>query len=301
MDNTPFFSIIIPTYNRAHLIRRPIDSVIAQTYTNWELIIVDDGSTDDTKAIVESYHDDRIRYIWQENQKESIARNLGILISKGTWICFQDSDDEYLSNHLEVLYKEIMNSDSYKIIRTGLLLYEDGIQIGKSSYNVFKKYDPYPYECFTTAAIHYSVLKDIKFSPYVFINEDLHFLIRIGMKYEIKVLPEWTGIYYRDPKSSGGIGAKYQQNLLNRRICLDDILSWDQKLIIPFIKRYRCLTEILLIIGHVKFNPTLLMSGIFSNLSVFIRFPWEYLKLLFRIFIVKFGDMSKLYKTQDRF
>ncbi len=71
----PFLSIIIPTYNRAHTLRRPIDSILAQTFTDWELIIVDDGSTDDTKEIIEAYKDPRIRYVWQENQERSAARN----------------------------------------------------------------------------------------------------------------------------------------------------------------------------------------------------------------------------------
>ena len=98
--NMPFFSIIIPTYNRAHVIMRPIDSVLRQTFEDWELIIVDDGSTDDTKSIIESYHDNRIRYVWQENQERSAARNHGIALAKGEWICFLDSDDDYYPNHL---------------------------------------------------------------------------------------------------------------------------------------------------------------------------------------------------------
>ena len=77
----PFFSIIIPTYNRAHLISMAIDSVIAQTFENWELIIVDDGSTDNTKELVDNYCsiDKRIRYIYQENAERSAARNNGII------------------------------------------------------------------------------------------------------------------------------------------------------------------------------------------------------------------------------
>ncbi|MBK6499927.1 MAG: glycosyltransferase family 2 protein [Saprospiraceae bacterium] len=75
------------------------------TFTDWELIIVDDGSIDDTKSIVDLYQDERIRYVRQENKKESAARNNGICLSNGEWICFQDSDDEYLSQHLQILYK----------------------------------------------------------------------------------------------------------------------------------------------------------------------------------------------------
>ncbi len=72
-------SIIIPTYNRADLIERAITSVVSQTYTNWELLIIDDGSTDNTKSIIEKYlSDKRIKYIYQENKGPGAARNNGI-------------------------------------------------------------------------------------------------------------------------------------------------------------------------------------------------------------------------------
>jgi len=72
-----FFSIILPTYNRAHFLPRAIESVIKQDYDNWELIIVDDGSTDNTKSLVQEFiqNDIRIRYIWQKNVERSAARN----------------------------------------------------------------------------------------------------------------------------------------------------------------------------------------------------------------------------------
>jgi len=98
----PFFSIIVPTYNRAHLISKAIESVIAQSFVNWELIIVDDGSTDKTMDLIASYQekDTRIRYIYQENAERSAARNNGIDHAKGEYICFLDSDDYYLKKNL---------------------------------------------------------------------------------------------------------------------------------------------------------------------------------------------------------
>ena len=98
------FSIIIPTYNRANLIGKAIDSVLAQTYHNWELIIIDDGSTDNTRDVVRSYNDNRIKYFYQENRGRSAARNYGIDISKGDYISFLDDDDYYLENFLEEFF-----------------------------------------------------------------------------------------------------------------------------------------------------------------------------------------------------
>ncbi|OSZ82171.1 hypothetical protein CAP35_02565 [Chitinophagaceae bacterium IBVUCB1] len=124
---SPFFSIIIPTYNRSGFIKRAIESVIAQTYTDWELLIVDDGSTDDTAAIINQYSksDARIRYLYQENQKVSAARNNGLANATGRYICFLDSDDEYKQNHLQVFKETIDAGFSNHFLFTKFISKED--------------------------------------------------------------------------------------------------------------------------------------------------------------------------------
>ena len=98
-----FVSVIVPTYNRAYCISRAIDSVRAQTHQNWELLLVDDGSTDDTAALIAStYGDDpRIRYLHQRNAGVSAARNAGIRASKGDYVALLDSDDVWKPWKLE--------------------------------------------------------------------------------------------------------------------------------------------------------------------------------------------------------
>ena len=103
----PFYSVIIPTYNRAKLISEAIKSVLEQTFKDWELIIVDDGSTDNTKETVQKFYDERIKYHYQENQERSAARNTGIDLATGDYLCFLDSDDYYLENHLQSFKKVI--------------------------------------------------------------------------------------------------------------------------------------------------------------------------------------------------
>lgn len=93
-------SVIMPTYNSAKFIGAAIESVINQTYSNFELIIIDDGSTDNTKEIIESYNDSRIFYFYQDNMDKAIARNNGIKKASGKFICFLDSDDYYFPNKL---------------------------------------------------------------------------------------------------------------------------------------------------------------------------------------------------------
>lgn len=102
MKMSGLVSVIIPTYNRAHCIKRSIDSVLSQTYSNVEVIIVDDCSTDDTKTIVSSYTDQRIRYVkLDKNSGACAARNKGIDIALGEFVAFQDSDDVWHQDKLE--------------------------------------------------------------------------------------------------------------------------------------------------------------------------------------------------------
>ncbi len=97
----PEVSVIIPTYNRARYVTKAIESVLAQTYRDYEIVVVDDGSTDNTKEILQTYMD-RIRYNYQDNSGVSAARNAGIKAAKGEWIAFLDSDDEWLPERLAI-------------------------------------------------------------------------------------------------------------------------------------------------------------------------------------------------------
>ena len=110
MINT-LVSIIMPAYNAENFISESIESVIGQTYTNWELIIVDDGSTDNTRNVVHRYinQDSRIHYFFQENARQAKARNKGIKNSKGDIIAFLDADDLWLPLKLELSLKEFYN------------------------------------------------------------------------------------------------------------------------------------------------------------------------------------------------
>jgi len=113
----PFFSIIISTYNRSFFLDKAIKSVISQSYKNWELIIVDDGSTDNTNEVVGKYiNDSRIKYWYQQNQERCVARNKGIKESQGEYICFLDSDDYFLECHLQNLHDKLSVEGDGRII-----------------------------------------------------------------------------------------------------------------------------------------------------------------------------------------
>jgi glycosyltransferase involved in cell wall biosynthesis len=100
-NKNPRVSVIIPTYNRASKVRGSIESVLAQTVTDLEVVVVDDGSSDDTGKILEETFGDRIRYYAQANQGASVARNRGVAEARGEWIAFLDSDDLWEREKLE--------------------------------------------------------------------------------------------------------------------------------------------------------------------------------------------------------
>lgn len=111
--NRDLISIIVPTYNREKTIRNSIESLVSQTYENIEIIIVDDGSVDNTSDVVSSIKDSRIRYIkLPENKGACYARNLGIKEARGKYIMFNDSDDTFVNNKVELQYQSIIENKS---------------------------------------------------------------------------------------------------------------------------------------------------------------------------------------------
>lgn len=95
-------SVIIPTFNRQQFLKIAIDSVLQQTYSDFELIIIDDGSTDDTQNVIDQFKDKRINYYYQINKGAGSARNYGMKMAKSTYLAFLDSDDKWVSKKLEI-------------------------------------------------------------------------------------------------------------------------------------------------------------------------------------------------------
>ncbi|QIT56557.1 glycosyltransferase [Aquisalimonas sp. 2447] len=110
MKSRPLVSVVTPTYNRADYLRIAIDSVLAQTYPHFEHLVIDDGSEDSTPRLMDEYGDERVRYFRQENQGQSVARNVGIEQSRGDYICFLDSDNAWVP---EKLQQQIEAFESY--------------------------------------------------------------------------------------------------------------------------------------------------------------------------------------------
>jgi glycosyltransferase involved in cell wall biosynthesis len=123
-----FISIVIPTYNRASFLKEAIDSVLSQTYRNFELIVVDDGSTDDTPKLLSSYGE-KIKVIKKANKGPSAARNRGIKAAKGGWIAFLDSDDVWKPGKLEKQVQFIKDNPEVKICQTEEIWIRNGKRV----------------------------------------------------------------------------------------------------------------------------------------------------------------------------
>jgi glycosyltransferase involved in cell wall biosynthesis len=188
----PFFSIIIPTYNRENFLSKAINSVLNQTFEDWELIIVDDGSTDNTRILIADYIklDQRIKYKYQDNQERSAARNQGIELAIGEYICFLDSDDYYLNTRLTQLKFEIEKCKTKQaLFFTDLIIDTEGKKI-ESIYNVEKlenKYDWLIKHIITSQQVccTSTILKLNKFNINLSVGEDIELWMRIIVNNDI--------------------------------------------------------------------------------------------------------------------
>ena len=197
----PFFSVVIPTYNRAHAIAEAIASVKVQTFAHWELVIVDDGSTDNTRQVVEkeAIIDPRIRYIYQQNAERSAARNNGVLHSLGQYICFLDSDDIYLPTHLEAIKTQIdALQQPVAMFYTGSCGIKQGEIVPYPDY-VTKTTDPYERVlkdsiCPQRVCLHRQVALKHTFDIALRINEDRELWARVVAEFPIIAVPSKTAV-----------------------------------------------------------------------------------------------------------
>jgi len=206
----PHFSIIIPVYNGDKYLQRCLESILAQTYENFEIVFVDDGSTDKSAEIIESFEDSRVRLIRQRNQGVSAARNAGIRESIYPFVAFLDSDDEWCPDHLETLAFLIAQYEDGGVYSTGFKLeYEDGsppveifVDTKKESWMVCE--DPFPawsvaaVSIPSNSAVRKDVLKEAGgFREGETENEDMDLWVRIGVRRPLVASSKVTSVYHQ--------------------------------------------------------------------------------------------------------
>ena len=116
LGKQPFFSVVIPLYNRAEIVGDTIRSVLAQDWQDFEIVVIDDGSRDNPRPVIDAIGDPRVRYIRQDNAGGGAARNAGIMASDGRYIAFLDSDDLFLPGKLSIMAKALAGDDGRTVL-----------------------------------------------------------------------------------------------------------------------------------------------------------------------------------------
>lgn len=194
--NSPKFSVIIPTYNRECFIENCVESVLDQSFNNFEVIVINDGSTDRTEKLLRPYNDE-IEYIYQENKGVSTARNRGLQEARGKYIAFLDSDDKWTSEKLEVVDENIKQNPEFKIFHTQERWYKDGkIHNPKDKHR--KPHGKVFFKCLrlcavsiSTAVVKREVFHKIgEFDESLPVCEDYDFWIRASLNFPIYLVDE---------------------------------------------------------------------------------------------------------------
>ena len=197
----PRVSVVIPVYNRPKKILEAVASVQAQTYTDWEMLLVDDGSKDSTPQVLKELEqkDKRIRAIFQENRGAQAARNAGIRQARGSWIAFLDSDDWYLPRSLQ-LRLECAERESASVIHSGCdkiksdgthVIYSDRLQG-----NIYKRVLCAAAPMFQGLLVRKTALEEIGFlDERIVAYQEWDTAIRLAKRFPFGFVPEPTFIY----------------------------------------------------------------------------------------------------------
>ncbi len=203
MNKKPYFSIIIPTYNRADFLQIAIASVLNQTFCDYELIVVDDGSTDDTSTRLKPIFNRQknLKYFHFKHQGVSAARNYGLGKACGKYIAFLDSDDRFVKTKLEVFHREIEKNPKYPVFHSQEIWYRYGKILPQKSYHkkpsgdVFENVLKICSISISTAVIKDTIFKEIGlFDPNMPACEDYDFWLRIGAKHHVYLIDQYLTI-----------------------------------------------------------------------------------------------------------
>jgi len=211
----PLISVIIPLYNKAPYIARALDSVLAQTVQDFEVIVVNDGSTDGSERIVQGYHDPRIHLINQENQGVSAARNRGVNEAQADLVAFLDADDEWLPQFLETIFRLREKYPEAGLYGTGYRTMNENGSIYDCVYNEKKGSQIIPnyfaaknklsYMIISTSgmAIPKVIFKSVGGFPGGYQqNEDRAIRGKIALNNHVAYAPNVCAMYYRYPKNT---------------------------------------------------------------------------------------------------
>ena len=225
------YSVVIPLYNKPEYISRTLKSVLAQSFQNFEVIVVDDGSRDDSLKIARQTDSDKIRVIAQENQGTAVARNTGIEHASGEYIAFLDADDEWKSNYLETI-----DTLTEKYPQSDVFVTAYRVVMGKNKYNYSSRLTPdegclesywmtfqYPYDFVWTSATvirKSTVLKAGCFKPGERIGQDLDLWARVA---RINPRVAYSSAVCVDYNRNAGQNARKREKIAYAKAFLQDL------------------------------------------------------------------------------
>lgn len=208
MKEKPFFSVVIPLYNKKRSIERAVNCVLNQSFSDFEVLVVDDGSTDDGVGSLATITDDRLRIIHQENKGGAggQARNTGMSQANGSWFAFLDADDLWLPNHLEELVAIIDEAQQPALISTKPIELNEGEELGdcKAAARSVRKIDYFRESAkavglnnCSSSAIHREIFDRLGGFIYARSGPDLEYWARVALHYPVFLSSMVTSIYYR--------------------------------------------------------------------------------------------------------
>ncbi len=254
-----FFSVVIPSYNRSGMTVEAVNSVLAQTFSDYEIIVVDDGSTDDTEEVLSGF-DHKIKYHKQINAGVAFARNKGVSLSTGRYICYLDSDDIWHPEKLAV-YKDAIDSspdiaflfsdfhkhdiklpEPYSLSNSDMFpyIYDLAKNVEGKLFTIegedllrllFKGYPLYP----STFAVRRDVHDHFRWDPGILKSEDFNFVLKVSRKYGFAYLSQsLTTVRVHDSNKSADFLTKNNVNLFSMKLYRDLYVKEDVRSLCNF-------------------------------------------------------------------
>lgn len=240
-----FFSIIIPLYNKENHIEQTLKSVMSQTFNDFEIVIINDGSTDNSVLKVKQFEDDRIKLFSKENGGASSARNLGLEKASGSLIAFLDADDIWEDNHLSELHRLTVDfpecglyASRYNTVFDNNIVYTPSFKNIDQGYrgivsDYFESSMYFPIATSSSIAVRKEVFKQVgNFKLYISSGQDTDMWIRVALNFKAAISNKVTATYLQFIKNSLS-----KTNILNKKLMLFN--EYDEAEILnPSLKKY---------------------------------------------------------------